>query len=593
MDLFNFSFQSHDDLEDLRYSHSPASTPNLVEAPPDRVQSMHLSPRDHITEDETDPSMQTLDLLDEDDDNNSSSETELEPEMGAQKTTAICPAPMKSPHKPRSFLGGVTPAAYVSQCFNDANGNSKKSSKDVSPSSVYSRPQTLHQQQVYALPQTKYEIVAHNNHSSNSLRPALPIHAPSPLSQSFHPPSITSANPPLAKKATTVPETDSILTGGTSHMTNSYRLTPAANRWPTRKESLPSMLINTQSFMRYSNEHAPSPPSLQLQLQGLAKRRCSSPFLAPIDVKKSFQAGDCLTFGVTRKAAVRGSVGYDGTAGEKIVRVRVRRREGSLREVGRERSRIVIPALSTHSVSGCPGCKVDISDGGGGGETHGGQDFITWDFDDKVFFEELQREYARLISPLHLFSARSLRTIRPTCSTETESDSFSEEEMMRGFSKPGRGKGRYEWVKWVHRISPHPHPSSRKIRQKEVEEGAIPAPSPHPSSPLSSPANDITLDFIQDWSPPRLLTALTLVTLSSLSIALLWILLGTRTESNGVRISLDAGGMPEAKWAIAGDEVGYRHAGERVAGGLLAGILALMVGWMGICGWVIVSWVVE
>lgn len=584
MDLFNFSFENHAD-EDLRYSHSPASTPNLVEAPADRVQSMHLSTKDHVTQDESDPTMQTLDLLDDDDDDTSCSETEteLEPEMGVQKKTkivkgpAICQTPMESPNKPRSYLGGATPAAYVSQCFNDATV-SKKSSSDVSPSSVYSHPSTLQKQQqtLYSLPQTKYEIVAHNHHPTHSLRSAAPIHAPSTLSQSFHPPASVEPTTTTTKIAT-VPETDSV------HTRNSYRLTPALSRWPPRKESLPSMLISTQSFMRFSNEHAPSPPS---QLQGLAKRRCSPPLLAPIDVKKSFEAGDCLTFGVNRRA-VRDEEA-DGN-GEKVVKLRVRRREGSLREVGRERSRIIIPVPGLHlEGTSHPSSKIGIFESGrgrGGGGTHHGKNFTTWDFDDKLFFEELHHEYARLVGPFRHFSARSLRTIRPSCSTETESDSFSEKEMMKGFARPGLGKGRYGWVQWIHRISSHP--SSKKQHTNKEEEA-----NTSPITPTKEP-EDITLEFIQGWSPTCIVVILALLIVFSLSVAVLWILLGTRTESDGVRISLDGDGQPEAKWALPVDTVGYRHAGERVAGGMLVGIFALMVGCTGVGGWLVISWLVE
>ncbi|TLD18349.1 hypothetical protein E2P81_ATG12144 [Venturia nashicola] len=581
------------------YSHSPASTPNLVEAPPDRVQSMHLSMKYHTTQDESDPTMQTLDLLDEDE--TSSSEIELEPEMGAQKTTAVISGihktPKKSLKKRRSFLGGTTPAAYVSQCFNDTNNGSKKSSKDVSPSSVYSRPQTLQQQQ-QQLPQTKYEIVAHNSHRSTSvLRPALPIHAPSPLSQSFHPPSTITADPTI-RNTRTIPETtNSIRTAGSHHITNSYRLTPASSRWPARKESLPSMLINTQSFIRYSNEHAPTPPPLQLQ--GLAKRRCSPPLLAPIDVKKSFKWGDCSTFGITRNTAVKGSVGVDGDGdsgvGDKIVIVRLKRREGSLREVGREWRRIVIPAPSTsHGLSEYPASNsktnftTEREEEGRRGMEGGirqGQNYTTWDFDDKLFFEELNHVYADLLGPYRLFSARSLKAIKHNCPTETDSDSFSEKKLMKCFKKPGRGKGKYGWVQWIHRISSPP--------TKLQKEDAVPqSPSP-PPSPTAPHNKETTLTLHLAFSPRRILLSLTLITATSLLISLLWILLGTRTESNGVRISLNDAGFPEAKWAIPSEAVGWRHAGERVAGGLLAGILSLMVGWTGLVGWVFVSWLVE
>lgn len=329
--------------------------------------------------------------------------------------------------------------------------------------------------------------------------------------------------------------------------------------------------------MRYSNEHAPAPP-----LQQLAKRRCSAPPV-PIDVAKSlvempmvssFQTGgDCLTFGVRKEPLVVRDVcavrGFDDE-GEKVVRLLVRGRDGSTRQVGR--SQLIIPAPSSN-----PSSKAISERGGGPCPSLHGQNFTTWDLEDNLFFEELRHEYARLTGPFRLFSARSLRTIRPTCCVENESDSFSEKEMMRVFKRPARGKGRYGWVQWIHRFSSHSHK----------------AKSSSPTSPLSRPAEDITLEFIQGWSPTRIIIALFLVIFLSLLVALLWILLGTRVGSDGVRVALNDKGQPDVFWATPVDTVGYRHAGERVAGGMLAGILALMVGWTGVGGWIAVSWLVE
>lgn len=289
----------------------------------------------------------------------------------------------------------------------------------------------------------------------------------------------------------------------------------------------------------------------------------------------SFQTGgNCLTFGVEKEPPVVRDVcavrGFEGDGeGEKTVRLVVRGRDGSTRQVGR--SQLVIPAPSSNPLSKA------ISDGGGPCPSLHGPNFKTWDFDDKLFFEELRHEHARLTGPFRLFSARSLRIIRPTCCVENESDSFSEKEMMRAFKRPVLGKGRYGWVQWIHRLSSYSHKAN----------------SSSPTSPSSRPAEDITLEFIQGWSPTRIIIALFLIIFFSLLVALLWILLGTRVRSDGVRVALNEKGQPDVFWATPVDTVGYRHAGERVAGGMLAGILSLMVGWTAVGGWIVVSWFVE
>jgi hypothetical protein len=73
-----------------------------------------------------------------------------------------------------------------------------------------------------------------------------------------------------------------------------------------------------------------------------------------------------------------------------------------------------------------------------------------WDFDDTLFFSELNHEYGKLAGPFRHFSARSLQTIRPTYSSSAESNikcrwnnDFSEKEMMTLFRSPKRGKGKY------------------------------------------------------------------------------------------------------------------------------------------------------
>ncbi|QDS71859.1 hypothetical protein FKW77_010006 [Venturia effusa] len=678
MNFFNFSLENHyDEEEDVRYSHSPASTPNLVEkAPFDRVQSMHLSTSDHVTpDDDMDESMRTLDLLDDDDveDGDEGMEVEKEPEMGAQKTVKrsreLCRTAMELSDAPSSSLEDVTPAIYVSQCFNGADDiPTSTKDDDGSPSSVYSpshvrppssRPQTLqcpHQnqkqhRQLHSLPHSKYEIVAYNNYAVGStLRPSPATHTPSPLSQSSQPsvePTTSAAAPATAiiSVSTTSAAPERAVSEKQSHHTVSNRSTMNSYRlWPPRKESLPSMLVSTQSLMRYSNEHVPSPPSLpspysrhrqslnahhhccsasqqqqcfpacasqhqhsvsqpqhsaitqrSSNYQQLAKKRRSSP-LERIDIEESLDGtADHLTFGVQGETmngrCEDGNESLGG--GVKLVRVRIMGRQGSTKN-GRVRSQtIIIPASSFPSKPqpSLP-AKATISPVRQYSEEGGvemSRNFSTWDFDDYLLFTELVHSCARLTGLCRYFSARTLRTIRPRRNIENQSECFSEEEMMRCFARPGRGKGRYAWVRWVHLISSYPRLSENgKDGKEEQGDGASAF-----TTPSHQRLEQVTFDFILGWSPIRIIIALLFIVFLSLLTALLWIFLGTRVGSNGVRVALDASGQPAPARLTPEDTAGYNHAGERVVGGILAGIFALMVGWTGVCGWIVLSWLVE
>jgi hypothetical protein len=102
----------------------------------------------------------------------------------------------------------------------------------------------------------------------------------------------------------------------------------------------------------------------------------------------------------------------------------------------------------------------------------------------------------------------------------------------------------------------------------------------------------IGLAFTRGWSVWRILLALVTVILLAICVALLWILLGTRVEPDGVRIEID--GQKISGVFGSNEQVGgYRHAGERVAGGMLAGVFALLVGWTGVVGWIVISWLIE
>ena len=77
----------------------------------------------------------------------------------------------------------------------------------------------------------------------------------------------------------------------------------------------------------------------------------------------------------------------------------------------------------------------------------------------------------------------------------------------------------------------------------------------------------IGLEFVEGWNIGRILVVLGVVLVLSLLATLLWVFFGTT-------------------WI----HVGFRGVGERVATGLLLGLLVLLLGWTGVGGRLWVSW---
>jgi len=240
MDEFNFSFS-----EGLRYSHSPASTPRLIEAPSDRVQSMHLMPTYHSIHDENDSKLRTLDLF-----NESSGEGELEPQLGVQRVNPCSERPLKSPDEPQSHHNRTEPAAHFSPSFHEA-----LNSLSDSPASVYSSQQ----QPLPDHPVTTYEVTCHNSIRRPSTTSG--ICTSSPLRQVFSLETVS----PVRPATSSLPATKA-----------KYRCARVVHH-PPRKDSLPSTFQNHQSFIRYSKEHALPPPT----------RKHISPPPPPIDISES------------------------------------------------------------------------------------------------------------------------------------------------------------------------------------------------------------------------------------------------------------------------------------------------------------------
>lgn len=150
---------------------------------------------------------------------------------------------------------------------------------------------------------------------------------------------------------------------------------------------------------------------------------------------------------------------------------------------------------------------------------------------------------------------------------------------MRLYSQPKEGRARYAWVHWARRVAvANGTLEAGSGREKAEKDGvekeredvfAGPTRDEEADVGMGSGRGDFVtgLEFVDGWNIGRILVAFGVVLVLSLLATLLWILFGTT-------------------WIY----VGFRGAGERVATGLLLGLLLLFLGWTGVGGWLWVSW---
>ncbi|MCJ1290087.1 hypothetical protein MMC34_001622 [Xylographa carneopallida] len=96
----------------------------------------------------------------------------------------------------------------------------------------------------------------------------------------------------------------------------------------------------------------------------------------------------------------------------------------------------------------------------------------------------------------------------------------------------------------------------------------------------------VAIRFVENWSVRRLSVAIAFVVVFSVAAALLWVFLGVDT-TNLLDQSLGSGsdGRPVLQKGTLS-----RAMGGRVEGGLLLGLLVLLLGWTGLSGWAVLSW---
>ena len=183
------------------------------------------------------------------------------------------------------------------------------------------------------------------------------------------------------------------------------------------------------------------------------------------------------------------------------------------------------------------------------------------EFDDEQLFLLMQKAYRNLRGPIRrLLSMQRLKSLNliswSPFSTGIYKDrnklslhssttsSLPESQIWEQFQTPKLGRGRYEWVEWMHK-------TSQELRENSLDE-----------------PDEIGVEFVEGWSVWRIVIMSAVVWLLSLAAGTLWIILGVDREGRR----------------------GWHSAGARVNTGVLFSGVILMMGWSLIGAWALLSW---
>lgn len=195
-------------------------------------------------------------------------------------------------------------------------------------------------------------------------------------------------------------------------------------------------------------------------------------------------------------------------------------------------------------------------------------------FDDEMLFELIRAEYSRMRGLFgNLVSARNVRNLgflsytkgsqlvkqdkgvrRRTFAVDGD-DGFAETELLAFYRRPKLGRGEHRWVDRIERLEKNS--GGGDSREK------------------------VALELVEGWCIWKVALALLLVVLASLAAALLWTFLG-----------LGGSGYLKCHCRLRNNQDGFRGAGGRVETGAVLGTLVLLLGWTGVGGWILLSWLV-
>ena len=328
----------------------------------------------------------------------------------------------------------------------------------------------------------------------------------------------------------------------------------------------------------HSSQHltpSPTPPP-----KPKATRKVSFPRVEPLDIKSEHR--------FLRQSIVSTpypSEGDEGQAKRRISGLRTLAESKSERDVGSES--VLTLLISGHNTS-APKFKrvvlpnsqqVSLMDDSEK-KRHPTRATIMAILDDEQLFRLVRREYVRMRGTLNqLASVRTVRSMNllsyksasqlvskhvepPKIHIDEEGGDDINARMLSLFRNPKEGAKHDKWIRLI---------------QSYTETGK------EASGPETK---QIAFELVEGWSPLRIYFAIAAVFISSLAATLLWIFVGAGGENLALQDAFGALARPSE------GEIRYRGAAGRVESGAILGLLVLFLGWTGVGGWVLVSWLV-
>lgn len=228
-------------------------------------------------------------------------------------------------------------------------------------------------------------------------------------------------------------------------------------------------------------------------------------------------------------------------------------------------------------------------------------------FDDEALARALRAEYLRLRGPLRVFfGARTLHGLRTRSYTylsslsspETAQKPFRSRTSTSVSEGAGDGDGnggaegddsgaRDEVGEGMEGYLQTLLLSPRTGRGKSVVVDFLRVRHFHRKTNTTIPNEKLVLCFQENWAAGRLALWFGSTIALSLLATLLWVFVGVKSDGGqvggGIRGSAGAG---KDAWGSGGSTAG------RVEGGVGLGLLVLLLGWTGMAGWVVLSWLV-
>ena len=211
-------------------------------------------------------------------------------------------------------------------------------------------------------------------------------------------------------------------------------------------------------------------------------------------------------------------------------------------------------------------------------------------FDDSHLFKLIRAEYSGLLNPFcRLFSARTLSSVSITGPKKAARSitSFDVEAFFRFFKKPVKGRKSKFWTDWVRSLPQNKPrstlPSATSPNLSTFDDGEYDNDDEEEADEKgmrgSNSGGKVEVLFHHTFSFWRILLACLVVLLASVLVTVLWIVFGIGGwDSVRIAIPLEIEASPA--------RLGYHAAGGRVEAGALLGVLTLLVGTVGIGGWV-------